>query len=103
MKVIKGHKPETCVNCPVWLPIEQTGAPDSEKIRYCIWHVLSQEGLCLTGEEFLAQVEANRTGRVPSAQKAIDPTTPEVIEYFLKPNVVFYAAKNVATAKEATL
>lgn len=101
MKVIRGHKTETCENCPVWLPLKQTGIPDSEKIRYCIWHVLSQERLWLTGEEFLAQVEARRAGRNQEGQKFIDPTLSEVVDYFLKPSVKFMPGKVGGTDEEA--
>lgn len=102
MKAIKGHKPETCENCPVWLPLEQTGIPDSEKIQQCIEYVLGKQRLWLTGEEFLAQVEARRAGRDLAGQKPIDPTPSEVIEYFLKPGVTFRPVKNAASGKEAT-
>ena len=100
MKVIKGHKPETCVNCPVWLPLQQTGIPDSEKIQCCIQHVLGKERLWLTGEEFLAQVEERRAGKDLTGQKPIDPTPSEVIEYQLKPNLQFTPKSTVEKLKD---
>jgi hypothetical protein len=55
----------------------------------------------LTGEEFLAQVEARRAGHEVGGQKPIDPTPSEVIEYFLKSDLKFTPKKNTATGKEA--
>jgi hypothetical protein len=100
MRPIKGRKPETCVNSPVWSPMEQTGVPDSEKIQNCIQHVLSKRRLWLTGEEFLAQVEARRAGKDLSGQKPIDPTPSEVIEYQLKPSLEFMPKSTVEKIKD---
>ncbi|HTQ50660.1 MAG TPA: hypothetical protein VMJ12_08110 [Candidatus Acidoferrales bacterium] len=64
--------------------------------------MLSKQRLWLTGEEFLAQVEARRAGKDLTEQKSIDPTPTEFIEYFLKPHLKFTPAKNVVIGKEAT-
>ena len=100
MKPIKGRRPESCVNCPVWLPLQQEGIPDSQKIQCCIQHVLGKERLWLTGEEFLAQVEARRAGKDLTGQKAIDPTLSEVIEYQFKPNLQFIPRSTVEKLKD---
>jgi hypothetical protein len=84
----------------VWLPVQQPGIPDSEKIKGCIRHVLSKQRLWLTGEEFLAQVAARRAGKDLTGQKPIDSTPSEFIEYQLKPNLQFIRKSTVENLKD---
>ena len=70
------HIPKDCKGCPVWMPAEQTGVPTLEKIQACIQHVLGREGLWMTGEEFLANVAANRAARLKAGRIPRKPFKP---------------------------
>ena len=58
------HTPKSCVDCPRWPAGAQTGCPTPEKIQACIRHVLGDKRHFLTGDEFLAAVEAYRQKRL---------------------------------------
>ena len=100
----KDYDPTSCVGCKVWLPMEQTGVPTQEKIKACIRHVLGKERLWLTGEEFLAQVEAQKRAHDEARlnPKPVDPTQGAVRDYFLKPFFIYAPKKRVAKTQEVS-
>lgn len=68
-----------CANCPLWPAGTQSGFPTMEKIQLCIHHVLGGRRQWITGEEFLAEVQAHREARrktPPKTYKHFEPGTP---------------------------
>ena len=90
---------KTCQGCPHWDPSRPGMVPDAETIQSCIRRILGEHPW-MTGEEFLAQVEArrqahNRERRLP---KQIERRPAQVITYWLKPAVIFMPERKEAAA-----
>ena len=90
---------KTCQGCRLWNQSKPGMVPDAQTIQECIRRVLGDKRPCMTGEEFLAQVEAHRRVRLKAEQTPRKPFKPGpfVREYRLRGGNWEFKAKTKAS------